>query len=118
MHLEQIRDYCLNLKAVTEGCPFGPETLVFKVMDKMFLLISLDEIDTRFNAKCEPERAIALRAEHPETVLPGYHMSKVHWNTIVVQSHLPDSFYIEQINHSYQQVVASLPKKVRMAFES
>ncbi|MFX8633212.1 MmcQ/YjbR family DNA-binding protein, partial [Acinetobacter baumannii] len=69
---------------VEETLPFGPDTLVFKVKNKVFLLISLDAQPLRFNVKCDPTYALELREEYPDTILPGYHMNKKHWNTIVV----------------------------------
>ncbi|MBK7763167.1 MAG: MmcQ/YjbR family DNA-binding protein [Bacteroidetes bacterium] len=84
MHIEALREFALSLKDVEEVCPFGPDNLVYKVSNKMFLLLSIDEDPLRFNVKCNPEYAIQLREEFPNAVLPGYHMNKKHWNTIVV----------------------------------
>ena len=83
MDIEQIREYCLSKQQVIEDTPFGPETLVFKVGGKIFLLLSLDSEDLRFNVKCDPDKAIELREEF-FCVLPGYHMNKKYWNTIIV----------------------------------
>ena len=83
MNIEQIREYCLKKKGVTEEFPFDEETLVFKVMGKIFLLASLDSIPLQFNLKCKPEKAIELREEY-EAVRPDYHMNKRHWNTIIL----------------------------------
>ena len=88
--------------------PFGPDTLVFKVLDKMFLLISLNKPDS-FNVKCDPEKAISLREEYDE-VQPGYHMSKIHWNTVYFNGRLKEIQLQEMIDDSYALVVASLPK--------
>jgi len=111
MNIEELREYCLSKKGVTENFPFGEETLVFKVADKIFLLSSLDEA-TRFNAKCDPERAIELRAEHEE-IIPGWHMNKKHWNTVYMDGRLSNKLLREIVDHSYQLVFDSLPKKVR-----
>ena len=111
MNIEELREYCLSKKGVTENFPFGEETLVFKVAGKIFLLSSLDEAN-RFNAKCDPERAIELRAEHEE-VIPGWHMNKKHWNTVYMDGRLSNKLLREIVDHSYQLVLDSLPKKVR-----
>ncbi len=88
MNIESIREYILKKPSVTEGFPFGEDTLVFKVNKKIFLLAGLDSSPLQFNVKCEPEKAIQLREDHPESVLPGYHMNKKHWNTIIVDGRL------------------------------
>ncbi len=92
--------------------PFGDDTLVFKVMGKMFLLLSLDENPVSFNAKCLPERCLQLREEHPH-IQPGYHMNKRHWNTITCDGSLPAKLIKELIDHSYDLVLAGLPIKQR-----
>lgn len=112
MNVERFWKLCAGKKGVTEEDPFGPETLVFKVMGKMFALISLDEIPERANLKCDPERAIELREQY-ETILPGYHMNKKHWNTVVLDPSLPDELISELIDHSYDLVVAGLKKSDR-----
>ena len=108
MDVESIRDYCIAKASVTETFPFGEETLVFKVSDKIFLLIGLENGD-RFNAKCDPERAQELRAEYSE-VQPGHHMNKVHWNTIFINGKLSEKQITDLIDHSYELVIKSLPK--------
>ncbi len=113
MNTESLRSYCLSKKGVEETFPFDEVTLVFKVMGKMFALMGLEYAEPRINLKCDPERALELREEYPENVLPGYHMSKKHWNTVVANDHLPDTLVEEWIDHSYDRVVASLPKKLR-----
>ena len=117
MHIENLRDYCLSLFSVTEETPFGPDTLVFKVGGKVFLLVGLDQIeDIRFNVKCDPEYAIELREQHEQTVLPGYHMNKKHWNTVCCNRELSDSKLKELIDHSYELVYNSLPKSIKDKF--
>ncbi len=112
MNVEEIRDYCLDKKYVTEGLPFGPDTLVFKVHNKMFALISLDG-ELSINLKCNPEKAIILRENYP-FVFPGFHMNKKHWNTIRIDKQFFESRLImEWIDDSYRLVYNSLPKKVR-----
>ncbi len=108
MNIETLRDYCLSKSRVQETFPFGEETIVFKVMDKIFLLAGLDQAD-RFNVKCDPEKAVSLREEYEE-VQPGYHMNKIHWNTVFMNGKLNDVQLKEMIDHSYDLVVKSLPK--------
>ena len=110
-----MRDYCLRKKGVSESFPFGEDTLVFKVEGKIFLLIGLQN-PTTFNAKCDPERAVALREEYDE-VVPGYHMSKVHWNTVSMTGRLTTEQLQELIDHSYELIVNSLPKKLRVEYK-
>lgn len=115
MHIEQLRDYCLRKPAVTESCPFGPDTLVFKVADKMFLLTGLDSHPLSFSVKCDPDRALALRDQYPHSVRGAYHMNKRHWNEVVCKGELNDQLLMMLIDHSYELVVAGLPKRVRSA---
>lgn len=111
MHIEQLRDYCLAKPGVAEELPFGPDTLVFKVLGKVFLLTGLDEVQLSFNVKCDPEYAISLREQHPYTVLSGYHMNKKHWNTVICNGELAEEQLLSFVDHSYDLVVAGLPKK-------
>ncbi|RFZ92432.1 MmcQ/YjbR family DNA-binding protein [Mucilaginibacter conchicola] len=110
MNIEDLRDYCLAKPGVTEGFPFGEETLVFKVGEKVFLLTGLG--DNSFNVKCDPEKAIELREQFNE-VQPGYHMNKKHWNTVRTDGSLTGKQLKEMVNHSYDLVLAGLPKKLR-----
>ena len=111
MNIEELRNYCLGKKGVEETLPFGPETLVFKVMGKAFLLTGLENNPIQFNVKCEPEKAIVLRDQF-ECIQPGYHMNKKHWNTIVVDGTLSLKQLREHIDHSYDLVAASLTKSL------
>ncbi len=104
MYLDEMRDFCLGLPEVEECMPFGPNHLVFKRKLKMFLLVGIDENPLRFNVKCDPEKAIALREEYPDTILPGYHMNKKHWNTVYVDGRLTDQQLQAFIHHSYDLV--------------
>lgn len=113
MDIETFRNYCLDKKGVTEGLPFGPDNLVIKVMGKMFTIASLDEVPLRVNLKCDPERAILLREEYPYTILPGYHMNKELWNTLILDGTLSNTFIFELIDHSYDLVVQGLTKKLQ-----
>ena len=102
MNVEVIRDFALSLKDSSESFPFGENTIVFKTNNKMFLLLPLDEIDQlKINVKCNPELAVSLREEFPNTILPGYHMNKKHWNTIVIDGKLSWSRIKEMIEESY-----------------
>ena len=101
MDIEQIRGYALSLEQVTEGFPFGETVLVFKVQGKIFLLLPMDSDGLQFNVKCEPELAIELRENYPDTVLPGYHMNKKHWNTVIVDGRLSGKQIREMIASSY-----------------
>lgn len=111
MNIEELRDYCLQKPAVTEGLPFGEDTLVFKVAGKMFLLTSISQ-GTSFNVKCEPELAVELREKYTE-VQPGYHMNKKMWNTVSLDGTLTKKQLHEMIDHSYNEVVKGLPKKIQ-----
>ena len=103
MNVEEIRDYALSKPGTTEGFPFGEHSLVFKVNGKMFLLLSLDTHPPQFNVKCDPDRAIELRAEY-DCVQPGYHMNKQHWNTVIVDGRLTNAQIKEMIDWSYALV--------------
>ena len=104
MDIEQLREYCLSKQDTEETLPFGPDTLVFKVNGKVFLLIGLENYPLRFNVKCDPDMAIDLREQYPENILPGYHMNKKHWNTIIVDSGLTRKLVHEMIDQSYELV--------------
>lgn len=110
MDIEAFREYCLQKKGVTEEFPFGPETLVFKVMGKMFALSGLDNAPYKISLKCDPGRAIELREEYHELVTSAYHMNKKHWNSILPEA-LPQEFVKELIDHSYDLVVNKLTRK-------
>ena len=111
MNPESIREFIIALPAVEETFPFDKQTLVFKVMGKMFALTDVDEFAS-MNLKCEPERAVQLREEH-DAVKPGWHMNKTHWNTVEFDGTLSDKLIKELIVHSYQLVVKGLPKKLQ-----
>ena len=115
MNVEEIRDYCLAKKGVEESFPFDNETLVFKVGGKIFLLMGINANPIQFNVKCEPQKAIDLREKY-SCVLPGYHMNKAHWNTIVCDGRATKKLVFEWIDHSYDLIIGSLPKKQRDAF--
>jgi predicted DNA-binding protein (MmcQ/YjbR family) len=116
MNLETYYEYCLSKKGVTEHFPFDEDTLVFKVGGKMFALSSLlqwEKGTPSINLKCDPERAQELRAEY-DAIQPGFHMSKIHWNTIAVNQDVPTVLLKELIDHSYDLVFKSLTKKIQI----
>jgi len=101
MDIETLREYVLQKPSVTEGFPFGETVLVFKIFNKVFLLVPLDVAQLQFNVKCDPEKAIELRETWPDTVLPGYHMNKKHWNTVIVDGRLSNKQLLEMVDESY-----------------
>lgn len=109
MDIEFYRNYCISKPYVTEEFPFDQGTLVFKVVGKMFALTDVDSFES-VNLKCDPEYAIELREKH-SSVIPGYHMNKKHWNTVILDGSLSDPFIMKLIDDSYQLVVAKLSKK-------
>ncbi len=111
MELDELRDYCLAKKGVTEGTPFGPDTLVFKVMNKIFAITGIDDYEF-VNLKCDPEYAIELR-EREVGIKPGWHMNKQHWNSVFANGTVSISLFKELIDHSYDLIVKSLPRKVQ-----
>jgi predicted DNA-binding protein (MmcQ/YjbR family) len=112
MNVEEFRNCCIQKKGVTEEFPFDKETLVFKVMGKMFALVPLERKPSQTNLKCDPERAETLREEYDGVIVPGYHMSKTHWNTVYLEQ-LPPKLILELVDHSYELVVSGLTKKLR-----
>jgi predicted DNA-binding protein (MmcQ/YjbR family) len=115
LNIEAFRNYCLSKKGVTESFPFGEETLVFKVMHKMFALADVDIFES-ITLKCEPQKALQLRERFP-AVQGGYHMNKKHWNTLKLDGTLNDGFILQNIDHSYELVLSGLPKKLRKEWE-
>ena len=109
MTLESYRKYCLGKKGVTEGLPFGPEVLVFKVMGKMFALSGVEDFES-INLKVDPDKGAELRDQYP-AVQEAYHMSKKHWITVMMDGTLPDKLVREWIDTSYDLVVSGLPRK-------
>lgn len=117
MNIEEFRQYCLSKKGVTEEFPFDEHTLVFKVMGKIFALSGLERLPPQVNLKCDPERAIELREEYDGDIIAGYHMSKVHWNTLMLQN-LPPKLILELTDHSYDLVVTKFTKKLRVEYDA
>jgi len=112
MNIEELHAHCLSLHAATEHFPFDEVTLVFKVKDKMFALIPLDNPVPQITLKCNPERAIELREQY-ENIVPAWHFNKKHWNSVVISPEISTELLTELIQHSYDLVVSGLPKKVR-----
>jgi predicted DNA-binding protein (MmcQ/YjbR family) len=114
MKPDELRAHCLSFTGAAETFPFGPETSVFKVAGKMFALSQLDADSLRISLKCEPGLAEALREAHA-AVLPGYHLNKRHWNTVIIDGSVPDEAIREMIEDSYDLVVSKLPQARRRA---
>lgn len=117
MTYAELLDYLQGKKGAEASYPFDETARVYKVGGKMFALVSDTADPPRVNLKCDPDQALALRAEH-EAILPGYHMNKKHWNTLVLDGSLEDALVSELIDHSYELIVASLPAKKREALDS
>lgn len=115
--VEKFRAYCLPKKGVTEEFPFGDDTLVYKVMGKIFALTGLNNIQFAINLKCEQEYMQELRSRYA-AVQPGYHMNKQHWNTVIVDGSIPNKEILAMVDHSYEQVVKGLSKKLKEALEN
>lgn len=109
MDIESLREYCLSKEGTEETFPFGPDTIVFKINGKLYLLAGLDSTPLSFNVKCDPDKAQELREEFP-CVQPGFHMNKKHWNTITVDGSVPNAQLREWIDWSYD-LVKGKPKK-------
>lgn len=121
MNIEQLYDFCLSKKGVTESFPFDKNTLVFKVLGKMFALVSLNQWERNqaaINLKCNPDWSIELR-ENYESIIGAFHMNKKHWNTVqLTNSEISDEFLKELMNHSYELVVKGMTKKMRTELEN
>jgi len=113
MNVEEIREYCLSKKGVSESLPFNDTALVFKVAGKMFALLDLSGEKKGLSLKCDPDLALELREQYPE-VTPAYHFNKKHWNGINLQGNVGDDKLREWIDHSYQVVAAKLPKRIQL----
>lgn len=116
MNIEELREYCLSLKGVTEGFPFDESTLVFKVAGKIFCMTDLVD-DFSINLKNDPKKNIELR-EHFRAIKPGYHMNKQHWNTVEVDGSISDEMIKNLVNESYALVVRKLPKKMQQELKN
>lgn len=112
MNVEELREYCLSRKGAMECFPFDEVTLVFKVQGKMFALIPLDDPELKIALKCEPEKALQLREQY-SAITPAHHFNKKHWNSVTISSTVSQTLLEELINHSYDEVVAKLPRKLK-----
>ncbi len=117
MNVEAFREYCMAKKGTTESFPFDGDTLVFKVLGKMYALVPLERLPAQANLKCDPERSVELRETYDGEITAGYHMSKKHWNTLLLER-LEPKLITELIDHSYDLVVAKLPKYLRKELEA
>lgn len=117
MGVAELRQLCLSQKGAVEEFPFGPENLVYKVMGKMFAMISLDRVPVQYNLKCDPERALDLREQYDGIIFGAYHMNKKHWNTLLIDR-LPPPLVGELTKHSYGLVVAGLTKRQQGELEN
>lgn len=115
MFIDEYREYCLKKHGVTEETPFGPETLVFKVMNKIFAITDIDSFEF-INLKADPEKSVALR-ERYAGIKPGWHMNKTHWNSVFTDGSIGDHMIKELTDHSYEIIVSSLPKKTQKELE-
>jgi len=114
MDLAKFREYCLKKPGASEGTPFGSDVLVFKVGGKIFAIAPLNEVPARANLKCDPDLALELRDRY-EQVRPGYHMNKKHWNTVEIDTGIPDAELRRMIDHSYELIAKSLPASTAKA---
>jgi predicted DNA-binding protein (MmcQ/YjbR family) len=117
MHIEELREYCLSLKGTDESFPFDDTSLVFKVLNKMFALIPIDNPELSIALKCDPEKAIELREKY-DCVEPAYHFNKKYWNTIYLNRRMSDEDVKFWIRHSIDEVVKKLPKQVQREYYS
>lgn len=113
MNIQQYRNICIELEGVTEEFPFGNDTLVFKVYNKVFSLTNIENFKS-INLKCDPEYAVELREKY-EAVLPGYHMNKKHWNTVLIDGTLDNAFVKKLIIDSYSLVLKGIPVSKRIS---
>lgn len=116
MNIEEYRDFCLSLKGAEESMPFNDKALVFSVCGKMFSLTNNIDTFDRINVKCDPEEAVELR-ERFNSVIPGFHMNKKYWNTIIMDHSISDEQIKAWIVNSYQIIVSQLPKRKRDELE-
>lgn len=111
MNIEEIREYCISKIGTTEDFPFDETTLVFRIENKIYGLLSLNNIPSTINLKCDPENAIELREKH-SSIIPGFHMNKKHWNTVYTDE-IDSKLLIKLIDHSYDLIFKSLPKRLK-----
>ncbi len=117
MNIEELRHHCIAKKGVEETFPFDEETLVFKLMGKVFLIVGIESQPVSFNVKCDPEKAVELREKYA-CIQPGFHMNKKHWNTVICDGSVSKKLYKEWIDDSYDLIAEALPKKIKEEFNS
>ena len=110
MNIESVREYAIAKPRAEEGFPFGDDVVVFKVDGRIFLLLPLNTEPHRFNVKCDPDQALQLRDEYPDTILPGYHMNKKHWNTVLIDGRIKKALLQKLIDDSYGLVAKNKKK--------
>lgn len=115
MNIEELREYCLSLKGVTEDMPFKDEYLIFRVLDEWFAVIPLNDLELKISVKCDPAKAIDLR-ERYNSVQPAWHFNKKFWNSILLNGDMNDETVKYWIQHSIEEVVKKLPKKLQMEY--
>jgi predicted DNA-binding protein (MmcQ/YjbR family) len=116
MNIESFRQYCISKKGTTEDLPFDENTLAFRVMGKIFALTDIDAFES-VNLKCDPARALELRNQY-QGIVPGYHMNKQHWNTVMIDSDVSDQLLCQLVDHSYDLIVNGLPRKLKAELEN
>ena len=116
MNIDELKRYCAVKNESQETYPFGPDTIVFKVSGKIYALVGLDEQPLRINLKCDPSQAQILRSMH-DNILPGYHMNKEHWNTIIIDETIPDELICQLIDESYNLIVQKMTRKKQNAIK-
>jgi predicted DNA-binding protein (MmcQ/YjbR family) len=114
MNIEELREYCLSLKDATEDMPFGDEILVFRVLNKWFLVLDLNDPELKISIKCDPATAIELR-ERYKSVKPAWHFNKKFWNSIILNWDMDNETVKLWIRHSVNEVVKKLPKKTQFS---
>ena len=117
MNARELRDWCLQHEGAFEDFPFTAEHSVFKVNGKMFAISALEREPLEVSVKCEPELAVELRNSYP-AIRPGYHLNKRHWNTIELDGSVPADELAELVDHSWELVVARLPRRDRDALQA
>ena len=117
MDVIELTEYCLSKTGTSDGFPFGPDTMVFKVGGKIFAICGLDQPPLFVNLKCDPVYAAELREKYEGIIIPGYHMNKTHWNSVYLEADLEMKLYKKLIDHSYDLIRSSLPKKIREQLE-
>jgi predicted DNA-binding protein (MmcQ/YjbR family) len=115
MDIETAREYMLGLPVVTESFPFDETTLVFKVLDRMFALMDLEQ-PTYIALKCDPDYALELREQHP-AIQGAHHFNKKYWNSVEFEAGVPDDLIRQLIRHSYDEVMKKFTRKQRQEYE-